>query len=201
MAIPSAGQTSVTEEAILAAALQAFSERGFHGASIRLIAGRAGTSLANVYNYVQSKDELLVSVLRRASQQQLTAVQAAVSAAGDTATSRLSSAIEAYARYVLEHRDELVVSNTEFRYLSDGYRAEVVETRDALQTVVDDIVEAGVRSGEFATPYPMDASRSLLTMASNITVWFRPGGALSATEVARRHAYFALALVEARQLR
>lgn len=189
---------TATERAILAAALQAFSERGFHGASIRFIASRAGTSLANVYNYVQSKDQLLVSVLRHASLQQLSAVQAAVAAADDTARSRLSAAVEAYARYVVEHLDELVVSNTEFRYLSDGYRAEVVETRDALQTVVDDIVEDGVYSGEFETPYPLDASRSLLTIASNITVWFRPGGALSAPEVARRHAYFALALVEAR---
>lgn len=198
MAAPGDTRQTGNERALLDAALEAFSERGFHGASIRFIATRAGIGLANVYNYVQSKDELLVNVLRRASQRQLEAVEAAVEAAGATAADRLSAAVQAYARYVVDNLSELVVSNSELRYLSDVNRREVVETRDAIQATVDTIVAEGARTGEFATPYPSDASRSLLVMASNITVWFRPGGPLTASEVVRRQAHFALALVEAR---
>ncbi|GGF48252.1 TetR family transcriptional regulator [Marmoricola endophyticus] len=186
-----------TEQAIREAALSCFSERGYHGASIRFIADRAGTSLSNVYNYVASKDELLAQLLRRASEAQYAQVLEALDGAGEDPAERLRAAVEAYARYVIEHRDELVLSNTEFRYLSRPHRTEVVELRDRMQRLVDDLIEDGVRRGAFATPYPADVSRSLLTMVSNITAWFQPEGALSATEVARRHAGFALALVEA----
>lgn len=185
-----------TEQAILAAALECFSERGFHGASIRFISQRAGTSLSNVYNYVASKDELLVLLLRRASEEQYDDVAAALAAASPDPRSRLQAATEGYARYVVEHRAELVLSNTEFRYLSDDFRAEVVRYRDRTQQLFTDVIEEGVRAGTFHTPYPQDAGRSLLTMVSNIVAWFRPEGVLAADEVARRHGVFALALVE-----
>jgi len=185
------------EQRILDAALEAFGERGYHGASIRFIAQRAGTSIANVYNYVSSKDELLVQLLRGASQRQRAQVQAAVEQAGDDPKARLAAAVEAFARYVVDHREELTLSNTEFRYLADHYRAEVVEQRDRVQALVDEIIADGVAQGAFRTPYPDDVSRSLLTMVANITAWFRPDGPLSPAEVARRHADFALALVQA----
>jgi AcrR family transcriptional regulator len=185
------------EQRILDAALQAFHERGYHGASIRFIAQRAGTSLSNVYNYVSSKDELLVQLLREASKRQYAQVRAAVDQAGSNPAERLSAAVEAFACYVIDHREELTLSNTEFRYLGDDNRAEVVEQRDRVQAIVDEIVADGVTCGAFKTPYPHDASRSLLTMVANITAWYRPDGPLAPVDVARRHAEFALALVQA----
>lgn len=184
------------EQRILDAARQAFGERGYHGASIRFIAQRAGTSLSNVYNYVSSKDELLVQLLREASERQYEQVRAAVEDAGGSPADRLAAAVEAFARYVVEHREELTLSNTEFRYLGESERAEVVEQRDRVQAVVDQIIADGVAVGAFKTPYPHDVSRSLLTMVANITAWYRPDGPLAPAEVAQRHAVFALALVQ-----
>jgi hypothetical protein len=139
---------------------------------------------------------MLVLLLRRASEEQYAQVAAAIGAAAEDPRSRLQAATESYARYVVEHRAELVLSNTEFRYLSDDFRAEVVQYRDRTQRLFTDLIDEGVRTGAFHTPYPHDAALSLLTMVSNIVAWFRPEGALSADEVARRHGTFALALVE-----
>ena len=185
------------EQRVLAAALQAFGERGYHGASIRFIAQCAGTSVSNVYNYVSSKDALLVLLLREASKRQFDQVRAAVDGAGVAPADRLAAAVEAFARYVVEHREELTLSNTEFRYLGERDRADVVEQRDRTQGIVDGIVADGVRAGAFKTPYPHDVARSLLTMVANITAWYRPDGPLTPAEVAQRHAQFALALVQA----
>jgi len=193
---PETARGRATEQAILAAALACFSERGFHGASIRFISQRAGTSLANVYNYVASKDEMLVLLLRRASEEQYAEVAAAIAASTEDPRSRLQAATASYARYAVEHRAEQVLSNTEFRYLSDDFRAEVVQYRDRTQRLFTDLIEEGVRAGTFHTAYPQDAARSLLTMVSHIVAWFRTEGPLSPNEVARRHGTFALALVE-----
>jgi AcrR family transcriptional regulator len=51
--------------ALLDAALEAFADKGFHGASVASIAARAGTSKALVYAYFPTKEDLLVAVVRR----------------------------------------------------------------------------------------------------------------------------------------
>jgi AcrR family transcriptional regulator len=52
-----------TREAILAAAREAFAERGFDGASIRTIATSAGVDPALVHHYFGTKDELFLATV------------------------------------------------------------------------------------------------------------------------------------------
>jgi AcrR family transcriptional regulator len=53
-----------TREAILAAAREAFAERGYDGASIRSIATSAGVDPALVHHYFGTKEELFVATVR-----------------------------------------------------------------------------------------------------------------------------------------
>jgi AcrR family transcriptional regulator len=53
-----------TREAILAAARQAFAERGYDGASIRAIATSAGVDPALVHHYFGAKDQLFLATLQ-----------------------------------------------------------------------------------------------------------------------------------------
>lgn len=53
-----AQQRATTRERIVAAALEAFAEKGFHGASTRDIARRAGTNQGLITYHFRSKDEL-----------------------------------------------------------------------------------------------------------------------------------------------
>ena len=56
-------------------------------------------------------------------------------------------------------RGGAVVALGEFRYLQGELREQVVEARDSTQQIVGSIVEQGVRTGEFQTPYPHEAAR------------------------------------------
>ena len=62
---------------------------------------------------------------------------------------------------------------------------------------IEQIVAQGVESGEFRTPYPADAARSILSLCAAIAAWYRPDGRLSRGQLAEQHARYALALVEA----
>ncbi len=53
-----------TREAILAAARQAFAEKGFDGASIRQIATGAGVDPALVHHYFGTKDQLFLDTMQ-----------------------------------------------------------------------------------------------------------------------------------------
>ena len=54
-------------EAILSAALQVFSEKGFHSATIDEIAERAGVGKGTVYSYFRSKSELMEQLIEAAT--------------------------------------------------------------------------------------------------------------------------------------
>ncbi|HOK88754.1 MAG TPA: TetR/AcrR family transcriptional regulator [Candidatus Hydrogenedentes bacterium] len=54
---------------IFAAALEIFSERGFHGATMDQVAERAGVAKGTVYRYFASKEELLRELFREAARE------------------------------------------------------------------------------------------------------------------------------------
>jgi AcrR family transcriptional regulator len=186
------------EGTILAAALDAFGQHGFNGASMRDIASGAGTSLSNLYNYFGSKSDLLVAVLKRANDEQLARMRRALETAGPGATERLEAAVMAYVGFVVDHQLAALVAISEIRYLAGEGRQQVVYARDTTQAIIGAIVADGTASGEFRTPYPADAARAIVSMCSAVSTWYRPTGRLSKQELERLHAHYALALLEGR---
>lgn len=181
----------------MAAALESFSRKGFHGTSMREIAAAAEVSLGNIYNYFSSKGELLMEILRHANASQMKATQAAIAGAGDGVRERLSGAVRAFAKFVIAEQAACFVANSELHYLDDEDRRLVVVERDRHQAVFQELIQEGVAAKEFRTPYPEGAARALLTMCNGISVWYHPDGPLGPDEIAERYARYALALVEA----
>ena len=70
-----------TRQAIYEAALDAFSENGYAGASLRDIARRVGIEVASLYNHIDSKEELLFRIIENTSVEMLEELHAAVDAA------------------------------------------------------------------------------------------------------------------------
>lgn len=184
-------------DAILAAALTAFAESGFNGASMRTIAGSAGTSLSNLYNYFPSKDDLLVAVLKDANADLLRRVRERVEAAGPTPEERLRSAVGAYVEFSTDHRLASIVAMSEFRYLEGERRAEVVAARDSTQQMFVDLVTEGVADGSFRTVHAREAARAILLLCSTVSTWYQPDGELTPEALAAQESDFAMALVEA----
>ncbi|MBI5529551.1 MAG: TetR/AcrR family transcriptional regulator [Deltaproteobacteria bacterium] len=57
------GEKARHREAILAAAREVFSEKGFYFAKMEEVAARAGYSAGTIYNYFRSKEDLYVTVI------------------------------------------------------------------------------------------------------------------------------------------
>ncbi len=60
--------TQARRDQILSAAAQIFAERGYHRATIRQIAQRAGVADGTIYNYFENKSDLLFGLLDQLSQ-------------------------------------------------------------------------------------------------------------------------------------
>ena len=80
-----------------------------------------------------------------------------------------------------------MVSTAELRSLEPGYRERYVAKRDEQQRMLDRVILDGVTAGDFSTPYPADASRSIASLCVGVATWYRPDGGLSVEELLERY--------------
>ncbi|MCK0091683.1 TetR family transcriptional regulator [Rhodococcus sp. F64268] len=187
-------------ERILETALDEFYASGFHGATMRSIANSAGCSAANVYNHFENKSELLVEILRRASDEQFTATRNALRKAGSDPAEKWKVAVVAHALFTARNPRACLVANTELRYLDDLNRRRVVGSRDAQEHLFVGIAEEATQQGLFDLSNVHQAVTAVLTMCAGIPLWFRADGPLTAQEVADDYGRYALNLVGCRKV-
>lgn len=190
------GPTSLPKA--LTAALEAFAERGYEGTSIREIAARAELSVPGLYHHYSSKHALLVSLTTAVMDDLLTRSRQALAEAGPTPSERFDAVVESLLRFHMFRRDQAFVASTETRSMDPESRRAYIALRDEQQRMIDEIVEAGVAAGDFATPYPRDASRAVASMCVGIASWYRPDGPSTPEEIVERYLAIARSMVGAR---
>lgn len=179
---------------ILAAALEAFREQGYHGTSVRDIARRVGVTVPALYYHYANKEALLLALLDRVTQDFLQRALAADAAAGDDPRRRLAFVVESI---VIGRTGQLGLATleSEIRYLTEENRARQTASRDRVEQVLHEIVTAGVTSGDFDVVDETEIVRAILGLCHSVLAWYRPDGELGPEDVAERYARIALQMV------
>ena len=94
----------VRERQILDAAVEVFSERGYHAASMDEISEVADISKPMVYAYLGSKEDLFAACIRREATRLMEAIAAGVSEAGDRPDVQLGHGLRAFFGFVGEYQ-------------------------------------------------------------------------------------------------
>jgi AcrR family transcriptional regulator len=183
------------EETVRQAALELFVERGFHGTSMRDIAGRAGTNVSHLYYYYPSKASVLRSMMTSIVQDLLTTLNDAAAASGDTPAQRLEALVRATVLFHCRRQAEAFVGRSELRSLDPADRPDVIALYDRVTDVFRVVIDEGVRQGEFRCPYRSEAVHAILTMCNGVSTWYRKGGRLSPEELAARHVALTLQML------
>ena len=110
--------------AILDAALAVFAKRGYHASSIDDIAREGGVSKALIYEHFDSKQKLYEELLKQHAGELFERLAAAMDEAGDTGAARLATGLDAFYRFVEEHR---VAWRMLFREANDPEMVAVLE--------------------------------------------------------------------------
>ena len=186
---------------MLRAALEAFVEVGYHGATVRGIARRAGLSVPGMYHHHATKQDLLVQIMELGMMDLLWRSRAAQTEGRDDPVRTFGLLIECLVLYHTHRRDSAFIGASEMRSLEPDNLARIVALRVEQQRMVDDAVERGVALGRFRSPYPHEAARAAVTACTSIPRWYHPGGAFTPEEIAARYVHLALALVECHPLR
>src|SRR5687767_15801836 len=145
---------------IMLAAADAFADRGFHATTTRDIASRAGLSPAGVYVHFASKEELLFQLSREGHEVARDMLVAASHDAGSP-TEALRAIMRTFARWHAEHFRVARIVQYEFANLTPEHRDTVLGLRKEIDAVVRQVVEDGVRTGEFAVDDVRDTTLAL----------------------------------------
>ncbi len=132
---------------ILDAAVEAFAEKGFHGARISDVARRAGVADGTIYLYFRSKEDLLLSVFEAKMEELRRGLEEALARVDDP-LERLRAFARYHFRQVQEHRAVAEVLQVELRlskkFMHD-YRPEVLWN---YLGEIAEIVREGQRRGQ-----------------------------------------------------
>jgi AcrR family transcriptional regulator len=172
---------------ILATARDLFYEVGFHGTTVRDIAGRVGVTVPALYYHHANKEAILSALLDRSITSVIERCEQALSEAGDDPADRFRNLIECLVLYMANHRKSAAM-DAEIRALSPAARKLYSIQRRRVEQMVSDTIAQGVAAGEFEVTSPTDTGRALLGMIQAVTRWFSPGGGrLTAAELATRY--------------
>lgn len=180
MARTTGSHSDITGPRVRAAALRLFARHGFAAVSMRRIATDVGVQAGALYNYTPDKQTLLFELMRDHMVELLEAVR-------DLPDANPALRLEAFVRFHIgfhhERPDAVFIAYMELRNLSAQNFAEVEALRRRYETVLEEILRAGVDVGAFEVADTKIATLAVIAMLTGVNTWFRSAGRLSLDDV------------------
>lgn len=158
---------------LLRHAAQAFSEKGYEGASIRDISRSSGISLAGMYYYIESKQKLLYLIQIHTFKTILRRLEKRLVGVADP-VEKLRLLIHNHLDYFLRHPVEMKVLSLEGEALEGEYRKEVLGIKRRYYGTALGIFEEMRKAGVARRLNSRVAVLSLFGMMNWIHTWHRP---------------------------
>jgi AcrR family transcriptional regulator len=160
---------------ILAAATTAFMQLGYARASIDEIADQLGATKGRVYHYYRSKADILMDIHRHvldmmvAQVKPLAEAESAPQALRDMAYRHAMIVMEnlAFTRVALLSTTDLFVNEKQ-----QGFVNEIGQVRGAYEAMFVDVLERGMRAGEFRETDAKLLAKPLLGSLNWTTMWY-----------------------------
>ena len=182
-------EASPRRRAIESVASTLFRQRGYTATSVRDIARALDIQGASLYAHVTSKEDVLWAIVdRAASAFERAAADARHAMTNSTPRERLGALVRAHVGVITDDPELASVFVHEWRHLTEPRRDSILERRDAYEARFRDVIDEGVRTGEFEAVDARLAATFILTALNGIASWYRADGRLSAADLATEHA-------------
>jgi AcrR family transcriptional regulator len=189
-AVPPGG----TGEAIRAAAVSLFAQRGYEATTMNDIGRSVGIRGSAIYNHVPSKQDLLRDIMVSAMEELVEGVESAI-ASFDDIPGQLRSGVRQHVLYHAQSGPVYSIGNREIFSLEEPSRSHLVEMRRSYVERFRGIIENGVATKLFSVTSPLLATHSILQAGMGVAVWFDPDGPMDGAEVGDLYGEFALRTV------
>jgi len=181
-------------EEILRTAAAVFAEVGFDPASIRMVADRAGVSVAGLYYYVRSKDELLYLIQYHVFDglvHRFSADSAQMLAGGGESAlpeARLHRFIHNHLDHFLTDMDSLTVCTRELGRLSGDYLQQIESLQRTYFHQAFEVFQELCSARDDSRMDPRTATLAMFGTINWVSSWYDPASDKSAGELASEFA-------------
>jgi len=166
----------------MAAAVELFAEKGFHGTGVAEIGDRAGVQRGALYYHIGSKEELLWEILRDYTELMLADADHIV-AAGDEPVATLRALIRSHVRLIVAHRRQVAIQLRDVGALTGERAAQLQDLRDRIQHRWQHVLDTGAATGVLRTADHV-VTNSVLGMLNTVVLWYRPHGGRTPDQIA-----------------
>jgi AcrR family transcriptional regulator len=176
-----------TRQRILAVAVELFAEKGFHGTGVAEIGDRVELGRGALYHHIRTKDEVLFEVLSLCVDDELLESAEKIQASDSSTEEKIHQLSSHLLNDIAEHRAAWTVYFRDADKLSPRYHDQIQARRSHYEKIWLDVLLAGVKSEELAEFDPV-VVKGILGMHNYSYMWIRPGGRLTATQIASAYA-------------
>ncbi|RAL26946.1 TetR/AcrR family transcriptional regulator [Thermoflavimicrobium daqui] len=173
------------KEEILTTACHLFSQKGYHGTTMRDISEACGILAGSLYTHIRSKEDLLYEITDRGAQSFLQSLQQVVNSE-KSAAEKLRLALRAHIQVVAENIEAATVFFHEWKALTGERRKQIQKKRDQYELMWKQILLEGIQSGELHDLDGKFARLLLLSVGNWLYQWYKPDGKLSVDEIVDR---------------
>jgi AcrR family transcriptional regulator len=160
---------------IMQAALRLILEKGFLETSMREIAEAAGVGKSTLYDYFPSKDDILIAyIVEEVNQMMKTAQEIIVQEL--SAAEKFYQIMHRHLEYWLANKQLNLRLTYEAQRLSPESIQRIQLHRHAYQDLLCELMEEGIRNGEFRPVNPLLAIRGMWSMLTTNVYTSRPTG-------------------------
>lgn len=174
-----------TLAAIREAGLKLIRLHGYEAMSLRQLAAEVGIQQGSLYNYFDTKQDLLFALVAGHMEDLLAALDEARADPdwpGDP-VARLEAFTRFHVTYHLARADEVFISYSELRSLEPANYRRIVALRRRYEAALAAILEEGVAAERLDVPDCKVAAFAILGMLAGIPTWFRSRGRLRGNDI------------------
>lgn len=175
-------------QAIFDAAASRFAQHGYHAARMQDIADDLGLQKAALYYYFDSKESVLVELIRERVGLALEALTR-IAQADALPDVKIDRAVLTHLRVFNEHADLYTIFNSEKLHTVSPEAARIVDDLGrSYERRWAEMLSEGVQSGTLRPDLDITVTvKAVLGMLNNTLTWYSPGGRLDIDALAERY--------------
>jgi AcrR family transcriptional regulator len=174
-------------------------ERSYEGMNLRLLASKLRMQAGSLYNYIESKQQLLYWLMKDSTEKLLNEFDATIADIQDPAQ-QMVRFVAFHVSYHILNRKEASVLLTEMRSLTPRNNRAIKQLQRLYTDKVQAIVERGIAAREFSVADSRIATFVLLQMLTSVARWYRPRGRLSIPQLVAVYTDLPLGMLGANRL-
>ena len=170
------------KDVIVSKAATLFREKGYKAASMRDLAEAVGVEAASLYNHIKSKSELLHELVFSVANKFVLKLDE-IESERITSLEKMEKILRFHISEMINHYEEVYVSDREWKHLSDPYLSNYQNQRRVYRKRLAAIIEEGIRNKEIKSIDAPTVVLIFLHAVSGIESWHRSTKKITAQEL------------------